>query len=125
MSLGISNTNPHYDLYCPMIDARRMEVFSAFYDSENQQIREVRADIIDENSYVSFLNKKILFFGDGSEKCKEVFTMKNSHFLDNISPNANDMIEISYQKYLQEDFEDVAYFEPYYLKDFVVGEKKN
>ena len=125
MSLGISNNNPHYDLYCPMIDARRMEVFSAFYDSENQQIREVRADIIDENSYVSFLNKKILFFGDGSEKCKEVLTRENSHFLDNIFPNANDMVEISYQKYLQDDFEDVAYFEPYYLKDFVVGEKKN
>ena len=125
MSLGISNNNPHYDLYCPMIDARRMEVFSAFYDSENHQIREVRADIIDENSYVSFLNKKILFFGDGSEKCKEVLTRENSHFLDNIFPNANDMVEISYQKYLQDDFEDVASFEPYYLKDFVVGEKKN
>lgn len=125
MSLGISNNNLHYDLYCPMIDARRMEVFSAFYDAENQQIREVRADIIDENSYVSFLNKKILFFGDGSEKCKEVLIRENSHFLDNIFPNANDMVEISYQKYLQEDFENIAYFEPFYLKDFVVGEKKN
>ena len=69
-----------------MIDARRMEVFSAFYDSVNQQIREVRADIIDENLYDPFLNKNILFFGDGSEKCKEVLKKENYHFLDNIFP---------------------------------------
>ena len=125
MAFSMSKKMPNFDLYCPMIDARRMEVFSAFYNIENQQVREVKADIINENSYNTFLDKKILFFGDGSEKCKGIIKLKNTSFIDDIYPSASDMSELSLEKFKNNDFEDVAYFEPFYLKDFVVGKKKN
>ena len=125
MAFSMSKKMPNFDLYCPMIDARRMEVFSAFYNKENQQVREVKADIIDENSYNTFLDKKILFFGDGSEKCKGIVKVKNTSFIDDIYPSASDMSELSLEKFKNNYFEDVAYFEPFYLKDFVVGKKKN
>jgi len=125
MAFSMSKKMPNFDLYCPMIDARRMEVFSAFYNIENQQVREVKADIINENSYNTFLDKKILFFGDGSEKCKGIIKLKNTSFIDDIYPSASDMSELSLEKFKNNYFEDVAYFEPFYLKDFVVGKKKN
>ena len=121
MSHHISDLKPNYDLYCPMIDARRMEVFSAFYDSQNNMIREVRADIIDQYSYKKHLNKKVLFFGDGAEKCKKIINSDNAFFLDNIYPSADYMTELSLQKYHKNKFEDIAYFEPFYLKEFVSG----
>ena len=123
MAFYMSKKTLNYDLYCPMIDARRMEVFSSFYDKDNNQVREVMADIIDENSYNKELENKVLFFGDGSNKCKDVLISGNAYFTDNFSPSATYMGILSLEKYNNKDFEDVAYFEPFYLKDFVVGKK--
>ena len=111
------------DLYCPMIDARRMEVYSAIFDANNNQIRDIQADIIDSTSYKKELEKTVAFFGDGSEKVKEIIQNKNAIFISNFYPSAKYMGFLSYQKYLESDFEDLAYFEPFYLKDFVAGKK--
>ena len=111
------------DLYCPMIDARRMEVYSAFFDINNTEVRKIQADIIDENSYKKELEKKVVFFGDGSEKIKEKIKHENAMFISNIHPSAKNMGLLSYQKFTKSLFEDLAYFEPFYLKDFVAGRK--
>lgn len=106
-------------LIVPMIDARRMEVYSAIFDSNKQKIREVQAEIISEESFAA-ISDKIYFIGDSNEKVKSVLTKSNFVFLDAIQyPSAKEMSTISYKKYLEKDFEDVAYFEPYYLKDFL------
>ena len=107
-----------------MIDARRMEVFSAFYNKKNELVREVKADIIEPDSYTDLLNNKILFFGDGSSKCKDMLVSENAYFEEGIHPSAADMSELSYLQYKNKEFEDVAYFEPFYLKDFIAGVKK-
>ena len=106
-------------LIVPMIDARRMEVYSAIFDFNKQKIREVQAEIISEDSFAA-ISEKIYFIGDSNEKVQSVLTKSNFVFLDAIQyPSAKEMSSISYQKYLEKDFEDVAYFEPYYLKDFL------
>jgi len=111
-------------IYCPMIDARRMEVFSALYDSNNKQVREVQADVVDENTYAEFLANKMIFFGDGSLKCQEIINHTNAKFIEGINPSAKNLGLLANAKFENKDFEDVAYFEPYYLKDFVAGNKK-
>jgi len=111
-------------IYCPMIDARRMEVFSALFDINNKQIRGVQADVVDVNTYKEFLVNEIIFFGDGSFKCKEIINHKNAKFVDGIYPSAKNLGFLAKNKFKNNDFEDVAYFEPYYLKDFVAGRKK-
>ena len=111
------------DLYCPMIDARRMEVYNAFYNSTNKEIRGIQADIIEACSYQKELDKKVLFFGDGTEKCKQMIRHPNARFIDGFFPSSKDMLEIANEKFAEKDFEDVVYFEPFYLKDFVAGEK--
>ena len=106
-------------LIVPMIDARRMEVYSAIFDFNKQKIREVQAEIISEESF-AVISDKIYFIGDSNEKVQSVLTKSNFVFLDAIQyPSAKEMSSISYQKYLEKDFVDVAYFEPYYLKDFL------
>ena len=106
-------------LIVPMIDARRMEVYSAIFDLNKQKIREVQAEIISEDSFAA-ISEKIYFIGDSNEKVQSVLTKSNFVFLDAIQyPSAKEMSSISYQKYLEKDFVDVAYFEPYYLKDFL------
>ena len=120
MARYIAMIHPGYDMYCPMIDARRDEVFSAFYDNSNRLIRDVRADIIDSTSYTQELRKKVLFFGDGSTKVKDIVKSDNAFFLENIYPYSYNMADISFEKYNNKDFEDIAYFEPFYLKDFLI-----
>ncbi len=108
----------------PMIDARRMEVYSAVFDSKGIKIREVEAEIITENSFDNF-TEKITFVGDCTEKCKTVLTKDNFIFLDEIVyPSAKEMSALSFKKFQNSNFEDVAYFEPYYLKDFMVTTSK-
>ena len=108
----------------PVIDARRMEVYSAVFNSDNEKIREVRAEIITENSFAE-VTSKIYFAGDCLEKCKTVLTKDNYIFLDEIVyPSATQMGSLSYNKYKKNDIVDVAYFEPYYLKDFISNAKK-
>jgi len=104
----------------PMIDARRMEVYSAFFNSKGEFIRDVKAEIIDENSYQDILaNQKMIFFGDGSEKIKEIINHKNAIFVNNVNPSSYSMTSLSEFAFQNNEFENVAYFEPYYLKDFV------
>jgi tRNA threonylcarbamoyladenosine biosynthesis protein TsaB len=106
-------------LFCPMIDARRMEVYSGFYDKNLQSFRSISADIIDETSYAEILeNNTVYFFGNGAEKCKQSLTHENVKFLDNINPSAENMIPLAVKRYNTSQFEDVAYFEPFYLKEF-------
>jgi len=113
--------------FCPMLDARRMEVYCAFFDSLNNEIKPIAAEIIDEHSFQESLNKNaIYFFGDGAAKCKkELSVNKNAIFIDDVFPSAKNMISFSEQAFSNKEFEDVAYFEPYYLKDFVAGKKKS
>lgn len=107
-------------LYCPMIDARRMEVYAAIYDNQLHKIRDIQADIIDHLSFTEFLqNQKILFFGNGADKCKMTLQHPNALFLDNITTSAGYLADMAEAAYLAGNFVDVAYYEPYYLKDFV------
>ncbi|AMC11010.1 tRNA threonylcarbamoyladenosine biosynthesis protein TsaB [Lutibacter profundi] len=109
----------------PLLDARRMEVYSSVFDSENKKIREVKAEIITEDSFHNFLTKqKVYLVGDGVEKCKEVINHKNITFIDGKLPSANEMSMLSFKKYKNNDIEDVAYFEPFYLKDFIALKSK-
>lgn len=126
MALKVRQNNGFSDLYCPMIDARRMEVFTAFYNQQNEKLREIEAKIIDENSFVEQLkNNRILFFGDGAEKCKVVLEKNdNVIFSDGGLPSAEFVNQIAFQKLKNNETEDVAYFEPYYLKDFVATTAK-
>ena len=106
-------------LIVPMIDARRMEVYSAIFNSNKEMIREVQAEILTEERFVNQA-EIIYFIGDSNEKAKEVLTKTNFIFLDEIVfPSANEMSAISFLKFQNNDFVDVAYFEPYYLKDFM------
>jgi tRNA threonylcarbamoyladenosine biosynthesis protein TsaB len=103
----------------PMIDARRMEVYSAIFNSNKEKIREVQAEILTEDSF-SNLSEIVYFVGDSTEKAKTVLTKSNFVFLDDmVFPSANEMGAISFAKFQENNFEDVAYFEPYYLKDFM------
>ena len=105
----------------PMIDARRMEVYSAVYDANHSKVSEVQAEILTENSYAK-ITEPIYFIGDCQEKCHTVLTNDNFHFLPEIIfPSANEMSALSFEKFTQNDFEDVAYFEPFYLKDFLIS----
>ncbi|WP_298997140.1 tRNA (adenosine(37)-N6)-threonylcarbamoyltransferase complex dimerization subunit type 1 TsaB [uncultured Tenacibaculum sp.] len=109
----------------PMLDARRMEVYAAVYDSNYNELREIKAEVIDENSFQEYLSEgKVHFLGDGAEKCKEVITHENAVFIDSKHPSAKEMAQLSYDKYKKNDIEDVAYFQPFYLKDFVVTPEK-
>lgn len=111
-------------LIVPMIDARRMEVYSAVYNAQFQQIRGVEAQIIGENSFAEY-RQNLYFVGDCQSKCQEVLKAENHFFLSDIEfPSAKEMAKISYQKMTQNTFEDLAYFEPFYLKDFMVTTAK-
>jgi tRNA threonylcarbamoyladenosine biosynthesis protein TsaB len=102
-----------------MIDARRMEVYSAIFNSKKEKIREVQAEVLTEDSF-SKLSETIYFVGDSNEKAKTILNKSNFVFLDDIVfPSANEMSAIAFDKFQKSDFEDVAYFEPYYLKDFM------
>jgi tRNA threonylcarbamoyladenosine biosynthesis protein TsaB len=106
-------------LFCPMIDARRMEVYAAIYNQEGIIQREISADIIDENSYSEILESHIVyFFGNGAEKCKTTLTHPNAKFIDGMYPLAENMIALAEKAYIEKKFVDVAYFEPFYLKEF-------
>ena len=122
LRIGVSSAKGFcYALNIPMIDARRMEVFSAFYDKNHNQIRNTQAEIIDETSYQE-ITETIHLVGDGTEKFKN--TLIDTKFVfhsDVVFPSANEMSQLSFDKYKISDFVDVAYFEPYYLKDFVLS----
>ena len=117
---------PEDALLCPMIDARRMEVYSAIYDRALNPVKEVSADVIDADSYATYLDEHpVYFYGNGAAKCKEVIKHPNARFLDGIQPLARWMFPLADRLYLNGEFQDVAYFEPFYLKEFVATVSKN
>ncbi len=122
MAWGARNLlTPEQDvLYAPMIDARRMEVYTQLFNNNINHINEINAKIIDDQSFIKELeNHKIYFFGDGAAKCKSAIKHKNALFIDDLHPSADFMISYSEKAFQDSKFEDVAYFEPFYLKDFV------
>lgn len=113
------------ELVIPVLDARRMEVYSCVYDNNYQEIRETRAEVINEESFVEYLGEnKVYVMGSGAEKCRGVLQHPNFIFNESVVPSAKDMVSMAFEKYESKQFEDVAYFEPYYLKDFVLQQKK-
>ncbi len=108
------------DWFCPMIDARRMEVYTAFYNSRNKAMTKISAEVIDIDSFASILNeRKVFFFGNGSDKCKNIIKHKNAVFIDSIETSSKGMVKLSQTAFEEKKFENVAYFEPFYLKDFL------
>lgn len=114
-------------LLCPMIDARRMEVFTAIYDHLNHPVEDTQAKIITPSSFDKYLyNKKLIFFGTGANKCSGIIKNNNALFIEKFNTSARYMIRLSEEAFKKERFENVAYFEPYYLKDFIATvPKKN
>ena len=107
-------------LLCPMLDARRMEVYAGIYDRGLKPIRPIHADIVDGDTYKAYLDEHpIYFFGNGAKKCQDAINHQNAHFIENINPIAKWMQPLAEKRFLNEQFEDVAYFVPFYLKDFV------
>ena len=129
MALGVINSNSNLldedTLLCPMIDARRMEVFTAIFDTEGNKIQPTSAAIIDGDSFKELLkNHKVLFFGDGAEKCQSVLGENpNTSFLPGFVNSAIYLTQKASLKFKNKQFEDVAYFEPHYLKEFIAGKK--
>jgi tRNA threonylcarbamoyladenosine biosynthesis protein TsaB len=126
MAKGFLKANPDYNgLVCPMIDARRMEVFTSVFDSSLATIEPVSAKIIDEQSFKDQLIKApVTFIGDGAEKCKAALNDPNALFSAENFNSAGNMSELSFDAFLNQSFEDLAYFEPFYLKDFVLTTPK-
>jgi len=110
-------------LFCPLLDARRMEVYCAGYNKKLETIKETAAEIIDAFSFSELLAKnKMVFFGDGAAKCKELLRSNpNAVFMDDVFSSAKNMISLALNKFSQKQFEDVVYFEPFYLKEFIAG----
>jgi tRNA threonylcarbamoyladenosine biosynthesis protein TsaB len=118
---------PEDALLCPMIDARRMEVYAAIYDRALRTVRDTNADIVETDTYKAFLDEHpVFFFGNGANKCKEVLSNHpNAHFMDDIHPVAKWMFPLAEKAIAEQDFKDVAYFEPFYLKEFIATVPKN
>lgn len=114
------------DVIVAMLDARRMEVYSAIFDDNCNALRETQAQILEAHSFKDYLNKgKVCFIGNGVEKTKTLIHNTNAIFINGKLPSANEMSLLAYNKYKKSDTEDVAYFEPYYLKDFVALKPKS
>ncbi|NJO70304.1 MAG: tRNA (adenosine(37)-N6)-threonylcarbamoyltransferase complex dimerization subunit type 1 TsaB [Bacteroidetes bacterium] len=109
-----------HTIFCPMLDARRLEVYLALFGKDGKMIAETEARIIDENSFDALLpNHPMVFFGSGAEKCKTIIKNSHAHFIDHFGLEARFMAPLSYEYFQHNQFENVAYFEPFYLKDFV------
>lgn len=117
------NTKDHI---VPLLDARRMEVYSAVFDGQYNEVRDTEAEIIDKESFAGLLEKgKVCFLGDGAEKCEKFIVHANAEFIKGRYPSAKEMAVLADEKYSKSYFEDLAYFEPFYLKDFVAGKPKD
>ena len=118
---GVSDSNL---LFCPMLDARRMEVYYAIYDSGGNKVKDISAEIVNEKTFVSIPeSQKIIFFGDGALKCKKVINRENALFVDFVI-SASYMHKPVLQAFKDKHFEDVANFEPFYLKDFITSKPR-
>ncbi|MEA1877828.1 MAG: tRNA (adenosine(37)-N6)-threonylcarbamoyltransferase complex dimerization subunit type 1 TsaB [Bacteroidota bacterium] len=123
---GLSEKGDQSPWLRPMLDARRLEVYTALYDSNLQELDKVRAEIITEESFISELNNQtILFFGNGAEKCETLITHPNARFIKNIESSSVFMTTLALEKFKKKEFADTAYFEPFYLKDFIATLPRN
>jgi tRNA threonylcarbamoyladenosine biosynthesis protein TsaB len=127
LSFKVINIVHNNALYCPLIDARRMEVYTASYDYHLNEILTLRALVLNETSIELFNhNTELIFFGDGMPKAKTLLqTLKNVHFIEHITADAESMISLAFKKYVANDFVDAAYAQPYYLKEFFFTNAKN
>lgn len=117
---------PEGALYCPMIDARRMEVYTALYDQALGEVKTPSAEIVDEHFLSDVLDEHpVYFFGDGADKCREVIKHPNAHFVADIRPMAREMQALAIKALTRQQFEDVAYFTPFYLKEFIASKPKD
>jgi len=115
----------NYEYVIPFVDARRMEVYTAVYDGRTgNEISETEAKILDESSFEEFRGKKVIFVGDGAKKAKEILQLPDAEFNEDIYPSARYLIKKTLEKINKKEFEDMAYFEPFYLKDFHGVKKK-
>ncbi|MGK7391809.1 MAG: tRNA (adenosine(37)-N6)-threonylcarbamoyltransferase complex dimerization subunit type 1 TsaB [Candidatus Cyclobacteriaceae bacterium M2_1C_046] len=122
----VRNCIGDHDLMIPMFDARRMEVYAQVLNKKLEVIEKTQPVIIDEDSFGNFLKDHTVYiFGDGADKCKPVLIDDKFKFVDNVIPSAASVGELAYQRYLEKDFSDVAYFEPFYLKEFRAGKPKS
>ena len=121
MAAGFLSEHPNYSgLVCPMIDARRMEVFTSVFDHQLNEVESTNAKIVDENSFLKHLDQHLVaFIGNGAEKCREMINHENAKFVSSNFNSAINMSALANEAFINSDFEDVAYFEPFYLKDFV------
>jgi tRNA threonylcarbamoyladenosine biosynthesis protein TsaB len=107
-------------LLCPMLDARRMEVYAQLFDRALHEVRPIHADAVEADTYNEYLDQHpVYFFGNGAAKCQQVITHPNAHFITGIEPLAKNMMPLAERRMAQQKFEDVAYFVPFYLKNFV------
>lgn len=107
-------------LLCPMLDARRMEVYAQLFDRALHEVRPIHADVVEADTYKEYLDARpVYFFGNGASKCKEVITHPNARFIDGIEPLAKNMLPLAEKRMAEQKYEDVAYFVPFYLKNFV------
>lgn len=114
------------EVIIPVLDARRMEVYSCVFDGSHDEIRETKAEVIDENSFANFSSfKKVHLIGSGAEKCKKTLSHSNFIYYKEAFPSSKEMAALAQKKFDANYFEDVAYFEPYYLKDFILQTKKS
>ncbi|MDR1755528.1 MAG: tRNA (adenosine(37)-N6)-threonylcarbamoyltransferase complex dimerization subunit type 1 TsaB [Culturomica sp.] len=126
LAASVSERLQEEALYCPMIDARRMEVYTALFDRENRTQQETGAQILGPDSFAEQLRThKIYFFGNGSDKFRSVITSPNARFLPDIQTSSANMVRLSEERYRTKKFEDVAYFEPFYLKEFLTTTPKS
>lgn len=115
----------NYDFVIPLIDARRMEVYTAVYDAKTgKELSGTEAKILDETSFEEFKDKKVLFIGDGAKKAKEILNLPDAVYNENVYPSSQYLIRKTLEKIENKEFEDMAYFEPFYLKDFHGVKKK-
>lgn len=114
-------------MLCPMIDARRMEVYTALYSPALETVEGTVAEIVSSGTFDHYLkDKHVLFFGSGAQKCREEIQHPNAHFISNFQPSSRHMIPLANKAYKLKQFEDIAYIEPFYLKDFIATiPKKN
>ena len=126
LAFQMRENNSQQAYLCPMIDARRMEVYCLITDSSLNIIHPTEAKVIDETSFEDYLNKhKILFFGDGSDKCKEKINHKNAQFMSGIYPKASQLGLMALEKFKRNEVEDLVNFEPHYLKEFLIKQPKS
>lgn len=112
-------------IFCPMLDARRMEVYYAIFDSDGKKIKDIAAEIIDEDTFVNIPeSQRIIFFGSGAIKCKEVVNRKNAFFAEDFTMSASHMYKPVFKAFNDHNYEDIAYFEPLYLKDFITSKPR-